>query len=118
MHKSLMFFIALFILGCQPKELPTMYKVDKEDSYLKVSHLTTQTELMKIKEGLKTINIDLDFGKSVFFEDGKLRQLVMVVILPDGSIGTCASDLTGLQYKYFGFQYTPTGDRKLRTGSF
>ncbi len=115
-YLCLSFFILIF-LGCQPKELPTQTKVDSEESYLKISHMTTIDELKKAQLDLMQVGIAVDFHNSIFFDNGKIRILDLVVVLPDGTGGSCKADLVKLQFKYYGFQYSTTKPQKLKTGA-
>jgi hypothetical protein len=110
-------FALLIFLSCQPKELPTQVKAESEECYLKASHMTTRDELIQIKQNLKKVGIDLEFGESTFFDNEKLRTLNLVVLFPDGTGGSCTADLTKLQYKYYGFQYSTTKQPRLKTGA-
>jgi len=120
MKKLLTFSIlAIIMISCQPKNLPTISDIHQEYAEVKISHLTTNDELVSIKSKLKTIsNIDLDFSKSVFFEDGKIQILKMSVMMPDGTKGSGSADLMTLQHKYYGFEYNPKGNPTSKIGTF
>jgi hypothetical protein len=116
--KFLIFISILFICSCKPKELPTIMHIDKDEITMKVSHQTTETEMINFKNQVNEFGVQLDFSKSVFFDDGKLRILSFAVSFPTGQIGTASADLMNLQHKYHGFRYTPSGNVLLKTGEF
>ncbi len=79
--------------------------------------MTTFDEMKKAQEELKKIGTVLDFEKSLFFENGKLRTLNLTIILPSGTGGSCTADIVALQYHYYGFHHSTTQQPLLRTGS-
>jgi hypothetical protein len=109
--------LLLSLFSCQPKDLPTQLKADPDNSYLKVSHLTTNDELVKAKDDLKQVGISLNFDKSTFFENGNLRTLNLMVTLANGTGGKCTADLSKLQYTYYGFEFNKNNGNTLQTGS-
>jgi len=98
------------MVSCQPKELPTILEQSEGYSLMKVSHQTIKTEFSSMAIKLAEQGIEIDFSKSEFFEDGKLRNLKLAVKTPDGNSGTTSADQVTLQFKYFGFLYQK--DRK------
>jgi len=110
--------LTLLIVGCQPKNLPTISDIHSDYAKVKISHLTTKDEMENIKSKLKSVsNIEFDFSQSIFFEDGKIQILKVGVILPDGSRGSGSADLVTLQFKYYGFEYHPKGNPSMRIGT-
>lgn len=111
--------IALFVIsGCQPKELPSILTIQGDHIVCKVSHMTTKTEMDDFTRKLAAINVRLDLTGTTYLKDGKLQNLQFVVSLPNGMIGTAATDIVGLQYRYYGFEYNPRGNPSFKTGSF
>jgi hypothetical protein len=84
---------------------------------VKFSHQTTKSEMEKIAADLSVVGIKLDFQKSTFFEDGKLRDLNIWVTCPNGNEGKTAAPLTNLQYNYYGFRYDKNGPVGFQIGS-
>jgi hypothetical protein len=111
------FVVSFFIVSCQPKDLPTEFKADKDESYARISHLTTQKELQVMQKDLKNVGITFDYSKSTYLEDGKIKTLQLIVILDDGTGGKVSADLMSLQYHYYGFEYNRTKQLKFKTGS-
>ncbi len=110
--------IAFLISSCQPKNLPTISDIHSDYAEVKISHMTTKTELNEIKTKLKTIsNIDLIYDQSQFFEDGKIQNLKIGVIMPDGTEGSGSADLLNLQFKYYGFEYNSKGNPSFKIGA-
>jgi hypothetical protein len=110
-------FLILSVTSCQPKELPTV--LEQADGYalMKVSHQTTQTEFSAMAKKLAEQGIEIDFSKSEFFEDGKLRNLKLAVKTPDGNSGATTADQVTLQFEYFGFLYQKGGDVSFQIGN-
>lgn len=90
-----------------PKELPPSLDVNGNNITMKVSHQSTKEELEKWQKDLSMKNIEFNFSKSEFFDDGKIRKLSFTVLFPDGTQGSATGDLVAIQYRYFGFIYTP-----------
>ena len=84
----------------------------------KVSHQTTQSELTAFTKKLLEKNIVLDLTGTQYLEGGTLKQLQFAVMFPDGTIGTAAADIVGLQYRYYGFEFNPSAAVSFRAGSF
>lgn len=101
-----------FIVGCQPKELPTIISITDSGAIVKFSHQTTRSEMTTASNELKSkYNVDVDYKGSTYFEDGKLRVLNVAVRLADGSGGKTKADLAKLQYAYYGFAIEANGDQ-------
>lgn len=109
-------FSCFILFSCQPKDLPTVFDQSEGYAQMKVSHQTKKEELISISQKLADHGIQIDFSKSEFFEDGKLRNLKLAVKTPDGSNGTTSADLVTLQFKYFGFIYKKTGSPTFKIG--
>lgn len=103
------------MIACSPKDLPTEFSTSAEASVLKVSHMTTKSELETISKSLLLSDIILEYDQSEFFEDGRLRTLRLKVLTPAGS-GQTSADLTNLQYKYYGFIYDTNAPILLKMG--
>ena len=98
------FGLLLTLVSCMPKDLPTVSNISDHLIEVKMSHMTTQTEMDKIINDLKPHNITMDYSGSRFFDDGKLRDLKLRVYAESGApSGQCAPTLTKLQYSYYGF---------------
>lgn len=111
-------FLLLNFSACQPKNLPTVMTIQGDHIVCKVSHQTTQTELVDFTKKLLEKNIVLDLTGTQYLEEGTLKQLQFAVMLPDGTIGTAAADIVGLQYRYYGFEFNPSAAVSFRAGSF
>jgi len=105
--KYILFSLSLiFILAsCQPKSLPTVFEVREGYALLKASHEITRVELEKIKSQLAEHDFILDYSKSQFYEDDKIKVLALSLQTPTGQIGSTSADLVTIQYKYYGFRY-------------
>ena len=95
----------LFVLGCTPKDLPTILEMDSTHVLLNVSHMTTRAELDDIVKKLSAEEITMSYEGSEFFENGHLRRLMLTVATPEGNSGRTTADIVTLQYRYFGFKY-------------
>lgn len=96
------------LISCTAKELPVIVDVDKNYAEVKISHEATEKSLQIIQSDLKNIaNIEMDFSKSTFLDDGRIQDLKITVTLPNGQRGSTQADLMTLQYKYYGFKYDP-----------
>jgi hypothetical protein len=117
MQYILCFSLLLFLTACQPKDLPTVFSQSEGYAILKVSHKTTKDELTSIADKLKIQAVEMDFSKSEFFDDGKLRNLKLSVITPEGNRGATSADQVTLQFKYFGFIYNKKGGTAFQIGT-
>lgn len=104
------------VTSCMPKELPPSLDINGSDIIMKVSHQSTKEELMKWQKDLSLKNIEFNFSNSEFFDDGKIRKLSFTVLFPDGTKGSATGDLVAIQYRYFGFIYTPNEDVSFSIG--
>lgn len=112
--------ISLVTISCGPKELPTSVVMNDEFIEVKLSHQTTKDEMLKIQSDAKAkYNLNFDFSKSSFFDDGKLRTLNLAVVSEAGSKGTTTADLMTLQNKYFGFMINldPNAGTSMKIGT-
>lgn len=115
----ILYLLSTLIISCAPKDLPTVVKVEDNYALVKMSHMTTETELESIKKQLReTADIEFNYSPSIFLEDGHLQQLVFQIKLPNGTRGTASADLMKLQFNYCGFMYNPDGTPSLKTGIF
>ncbi len=110
--------LLLSLSACQPKNLPTVMTIQGDHIVCKVSHQTTQSELTAFTKKLLEKNIVLDLTGTQYLEGGTLKQLQFAVMFPDGTIGTAAADIVGLQYRYYGFEFNPSAAVSFRAGSF
>ncbi len=108
--------LALSLVSCQPKALPTVFEQKEGYALMKVSHETTKEELIQISEKLKIQKISIDFSASTFFENNRLQNLKLVVTTPNGNKGSCYADQTTLQFKYFGFVFNLHGQPAFKIG--
>jgi len=116
MKNIFIFFLIISFTSCQPKELPTILEQVEGFTVMKVSHQTSKAELTSMAKKLAEQGIDIDFSKSEFFEDGKLRNLKLAVKTPDGNSGVTSADQVTLQFKYFGFIYQKGEDISFKIG--
>lgn len=110
------FAIGILIVSCQPKDLPTV--LDMSDGYalMKVSHMTTKSELKVIADKLASMEISMDYSGSDFFDDDKLQKLKLYVVTPEGVKGATTADIVALQFRYFGFLYQKDGSPSFKIG--
>jgi hypothetical protein len=81
---------------------------------VRLSHMTTRVELENLATELKEkYNTTMDYSGSTFFEDGKIRDLNLVVSLPNKGGGNLHAPLTNLQYRYYGFTIDFTNKEKV-----
>lgn len=118
--KYLCLFIAIMAMAsCEPKDLPTSIDIKDDYAVVKMSHMTTEDEMIKIQTLLKEkCEIDFNYSKSTFFEGGKLRSLSFEFRNRDGHGGKAFADLMSLQNHYYGMIYNPGGNPSMKTGSF
>jgi hypothetical protein len=114
--RVLLFLLPLFLLSCQPKELPSYLEYKDGYAILKISHQTSRDELFSYAEALKEQGIEIDFSKSTFFDNDRLQNLSLFVKTPDGNSGNTSADQTNLQFKYFGFLYQKNGNPSFKIG--
>ena len=116
-HLLTLSIFSFLILGCQPKDLPTVSDIHADFAEVKFSHMTTMEELAKIKAELKAVsNIDLLFEQSQFLDNGHLQVLKIGVVMPDGTKASTSADLMKLQFNYYGFLYDPKNKPRARIG--
>jgi hypothetical protein len=96
-------FMITFLFSCTEFS-KTEYSTSDTKVYLKVTPNTTESELNKISVEFKQKrNIDVDYSQSIFFDDGKINNLVLKVNTNDGYSGEASSSGAGLKMKSFGF---------------
>lgn len=119
MTQLLTLSILTFLLAsCQPNNLPTISDIHADYAEVKISHMTTEDELAKIKSELKSVsNIDFDYSQTLFLEDGHVQTMKIEAQMPDGTRGTASADLMTLQFNYCGFMYNPGGSPSARFGA-
>ena len=110
-------FLSILCISCKPKNLPTVSDIHEDYAEVKFSHMTTEAEMADIKTKLKQIsNINFTYENSTFLEDGHLQTLKIGAEMPDGNRGSTSTDLMSLQFKYYGFEYNPTGNPSFSIG--
>ena len=58
--------LTFLLASCQPKNLPTFSNFFADYKVVKISHMTTEDQLAKIKSKLKSIsNIDFDYSQTL-----------------------------------------------------
>jgi hypothetical protein len=114
MKHILIVIFAIIFNGCMPKDLPTQSSINDQKITVKLSHMTTKTELEKISSELQAQNIIMDFSRSKFFDDGKLKTLSLHVAGEGGvPSGTSSADLMAIQFHYYGFELNSDGYFKI-----
>lgn len=113
---SLLLFGLLLFASCQPKELPTIIDSGEDFITVKLSHQTTEAEMKAIQKSLSERNVGFDFSGSLFFEDGKLRQLELTVSIPNVGSGRTKADLMTLQTRYMGFIFNKNQNPVFKIG--
>jgi len=119
--KRTLFFTICFItlLGCT-KEKQTQYSVNSEEVFLVVTENTTKEELVQIAAEFKERrNIDIDFSKSKFSDNGKILDLDLKVDCNDGFKGTTAGSSVSFRLNNYGFSrdYSPESKRAFHIGA-
>ncbi len=69
-----------------------------------------------IQNELSKRNVVFDFSGSVFFEDGRLRQLELTVSIPNVGSGRTKADLMTLQTRYMGFIFNKNQNPVFKIG--
>lgn len=101
-------FLGLILVSfctCKPKELPTVMEITEEKVVLKLSHMSTKAEMQSFKDKITSMDFNMDFSGSEFFDNGNLRRLNLRVACPNGTSGATSADGVTLQFKYYGFTY-------------
>ncbi|ALM08354.1 hypothetical protein SB49_11450 [Sediminicola sp. YIK13] len=103
MKKIILVLIGISIISCS-KESETKYSTDSEKVFLIITENTTETELSNIASEFKAKkNITIDFSKTEFTENGKIKNLSLEVDCNDGFKGTATSSRVILKAKNSGF---------------
>lgn len=106
-----LFIIILLFSGCL-KESKTQFTIDEDQVLLIITQNTTKEELEQIAIELKEkSNIDMDFSKSKFLENGKISEVNLEVDCNDGFKGSTHCSANTLKRQNIGFS------RDYRTGS-
>ena len=106
--------LTVLLQACMPKDLPTNVSISDQQIKVKLSHLTTRTELEQITSDLKSQNILMEYSRSQFFENGKLKSLSLQVAGENGKpAGSTVADLMGIQFHYYGFELKSNGYFKI-----
>jgi len=110
MYKLLFIFILFGAFSsCKPKILPTVTKVTPDEVIAKFSHMTTMGEIAHVAILCAQNDINFQYAGTEFFEDNRVKKLMIQVTLPNGQTGKMSADITNLQYKYYGFMYNSNG---------
>jgi hypothetical protein len=65
-HLLSLSILTFLLASCQPKNLPTFLNFFADSKEVKISHMTTEDQLAKIKSKLKSIsNIDFDYSQTL-----------------------------------------------------
>ena len=113
MKKIILILIGILVLSCS-KESNTKYTTDSEKVFLVITENTTENELIKIASEFKTVkNIKVDFSKTEFLENGKIKTLNLEVDCNDGFIGNATSTGDILKSKNSGFLRDYSKDAKV-----
>ncbi|RTY76029.1 hypothetical protein [Flavobacterium sp. LS1R10] len=103
MKKIILVLVGILILSCS-KESETKYATDSEKVFLIITENTTEKELTKIASEFKTEkDIIIDFSKTKFSKNGKIKTLNLAVDCNDGFKGTATSSEVILKSKNSGF---------------
>lgn len=107
------------LLGCA-QEKQTQYSVESEKVFLVITGNTTKNELSQIATEFKQKkNIDIDFSKSQFAEDGKILDLYLKVDCNDGFKGNTAGSFGAFRHNNYGFarDYSPKSETVFQIGA-
>ena len=104
-HASTVLTILITVLIFSCTEFSkTEYSTEDTKAYLKVTTNTTESELKIISAELKQKrNIDVDYSQSKFFDNGRIKNLVLKVNTNDGFSGEASCSSDALKMKHFGF---------------
>jgi uncharacterized protein YxeA len=103
MKKIILVLIGILVISCS-KESETKYSTDSEKVFLIITENTTEIELTKIASEFKAEkNITVDFSKTEFTENGKIKTLTFEVDCNDGFNGSATSSGVILKTKKSGF---------------
>ena len=95
MKYLVLFLLSFSIISCS-NITETEYKISDELAYLKIGTDITKSELTAIAEKFKEQkNIDVNFSKCTFDEDGKMKKLSLKVDCNDGSSGSTSASPLG-----------------------
>jgi len=65
-HLLSLSILTFLLASCQPKNLPTFLNFFADSKEVKISHMTTEDQLAKIKSKLKSVsNIDFDYSQTL-----------------------------------------------------
>ena len=65
-HLLSLSILTFLLASCQPKNLPTFLNFYADYTEVKISHMTTEDQLAKIKSKLKSVsNIDFDYSQTL-----------------------------------------------------
>lgn len=99
----LIIIMAIFLFNCTNFS-DTEYSTEDTKVFLTITPNTTKSELKKISDEFKQKrNIDIDYSKSIFFDNGKIKNLDLKVNTNDGYSGEGNCSSAGLKMKKFGF---------------
>jgi len=113
MKKIVLMLVGILILSCS-KESETKYSTDSEKVFLIITENTTESELTKIATDFQTKkDIIIDFSKTEFSKNGKIRTLNLEVDCNDGFKGTAKSSGVILKSKNSGFSRDYTENSKV-----
>lgn len=112
----LLLWVVVTSSSCSPKELPTILEQGDGFITVKLSHQTTESEMQNIQATLSEKRVQFDYNGSVFFEDGRLRQLELTVSIPNVGSGKTRADLMTLQTRYIGFFYNKNQNPVFKIG--
>lgn len=109
--------MTVFVFSCA-QVTKTEYSTAEAKAYLKVTPNTTESELKTISDEFKQKrNIDVDYSKSTFFDDGRINDLVLKVNTNDGISGDASSSNVDLKMKNCGFVIdSKEGKQSIYTG--
>ena len=101
------------MISCS-KESETKYSTDSEKVFLIITENTTEIELTKIASEFKSEkNITVNFSKTEFTENGKIKNLNLEVDCNDGFKGTVKSSGVIFKFKNYGFSRDYSENSKL-----
>tara|TARA_B110000093_G_C12711400_1_gene302336 strand:- start:177 stop:545 length:369 start_codon:yes stop_codon:yes gene_type:complete len=121
MKKIILLLICISTLSCAKIEAgKTSYSTDTEKVYLIITENTTKDELTKIAAEFKLVkNIDIDFSETIFYSDGKVKNLNLEVDCNDGYKGVAKNFGTTFKLNNSGFKrdYSKNAEKPWSIGS-
>lgn len=104
--------LTFLLASCQPKNLTTFLIFFADYKEVKISHMTTEDQIAKIKSKLKSVsNIDFDYSQTLILSRWSCTDNENNGSNARYNRGTAYTDLITLQFNYFGFRHNHGGNQ-------